>query len=264
MSAVEHKIPGWYVNDEKKLRARLKQPGDGEGDGFGYDVFPFEDHEFSYALGAQVRFLFSFLGFVFVRSFWREVRESNTRYKRTANTQKKRAHFHVDPPSSSMLGVRSTEELIVSADGVAGLRMCSGSRARPRRARKSPRLSAHSSSFVSSFVLEPRYNNNGPTHPRLTLTSANRHLQKSRQGSTRKKLAAASGALLEYVGRAAGDGRDARRARRCWDYLTWLLKQRRAARFTVLISRSGMTARSCASARRGGRVQGSGAARCAR
>jgi hypothetical protein len=56
MSAVEHKTPGWYVNDEKKLRARLKQPGDGEGDGFGYDVFPFEDHEFSYALGAQVRF----------------------------------------------------------------------------------------------------------------------------------------------------------------------------------------------------------------
>jgi len=58
MSAVEHKTPGWYVNDEKKLRARLKQPGDGEGDGFGYDVFPFEDHEFSYALGAQVRFSF--------------------------------------------------------------------------------------------------------------------------------------------------------------------------------------------------------------
>ena len=143
MSAVEHKTPGWYVNDEKKLRARLKQPGDGEGDGFGYDVFPFEDHELSYALGAQVRFLFSFLGFVFVRSFWREVRESNTRYKRTANTQKKRAHFHVDPPSSSMLGVRSPKELIVSADGVAGLRMCSGSRARPRRARESPLVYPH-------------------------------------------------------------------------------------------------------------------------
>ena len=74
MSAVEHKTPGWYVNDEKKLRARLKQPGDGEGDGFGYDVFPFEDHEFSYALGAQVRFsdrglFFRGFGFVGFRSF---------------------------------------------------------------------------------------------------------------------------------------------------------------------------------------------------
>ena len=55
MSAVEHKTPGFYVNGEKKLKTRLKQPGDGEGDGFGYDVFPFEDQEFSYALGAQVR-----------------------------------------------------------------------------------------------------------------------------------------------------------------------------------------------------------------
>ena len=183
MSAVEHKIPGWYVNDEKKLRARLKQPGDGEGDGFGYDVFPFEDHEFSYALGAQVRFLrslffFGGFGFVHVRSFWWEVRESNTRYKRTANTQ--RAHFHVDPPSSSMLGVRSPKELIVSADGVAGLRMCSGSRACPRRARESPLVYPHIRHLLYHLLYSSRVPRTRPrtiqhTHPRLTRTSANRH-----------------------------------------------------------------------------------------
>ena len=40
---------------KKELRKRLEQVGDGEGDGWGYDVFPFHDDEFSYALGAQVR-----------------------------------------------------------------------------------------------------------------------------------------------------------------------------------------------------------------
>lgn len=48
-----------------------------------------------------------------------------------------RAHFHVDPPGSFVLGVRSPKELIVSADRVTGLRMCFGSRARRRRARES-------------------------------------------------------------------------------------------------------------------------------
>jgi len=36
-------------------RVLLCAVGDGEGDGWGYDVFPFHDEEFSYALGAQVR-----------------------------------------------------------------------------------------------------------------------------------------------------------------------------------------------------------------
>ena len=55
MSAVEHKRKGFFVDEKKELRRRLEQVGDGEGDGWGYDVFPFHDDEFSYALGAQVR-----------------------------------------------------------------------------------------------------------------------------------------------------------------------------------------------------------------
>ena len=55
MSAVEHKLKGYYVDGDKKLKERLNQVGDGEGDGWGYDVFPFEGDEFSHALGAQVR-----------------------------------------------------------------------------------------------------------------------------------------------------------------------------------------------------------------
>ena len=55
MSAVEHKLKGYYIDGDKKLKERLNQIGDGEGDGWGYDVFPFEGDEFSYALGAQVR-----------------------------------------------------------------------------------------------------------------------------------------------------------------------------------------------------------------
>jgi len=54
MSAVEHKTPGFFVGQDKKLKNRLKQPGDDERDGWGYDTFPFEEQEFSYALGAQV------------------------------------------------------------------------------------------------------------------------------------------------------------------------------------------------------------------
>jgi hypothetical protein len=124
MSAVEHKTPGVFVNDRAKLRERLKQPGDGLGDGFGYDVFPFEEHEFSYALGAQVRVFFFFFFPSLLGSF-------------LGKKGFPRAHFHVDPPSSSLLGVRSPKELIVSADRVTGLRMCSGSRARRNRARES-------------------------------------------------------------------------------------------------------------------------------
>ena len=92
MSAVEHKTPGWYVNDEKKLRARLKQPGDGEGDGFGYDVFPFEDHEFSYALGAQVRFLRSLFGGFGFRVLFSFVRRGGRFVNRTPDTSAPRTH----------------------------------------------------------------------------------------------------------------------------------------------------------------------------
>jgi len=132
MSAVEHKTPGFFVNEQAKLRARLKQPGDGLGDGFGYDVFPFEEHEFSYALGAQVRGFFSFPRLFSV----------------LFSGGLPRAHFHVDPPSSSLLGVRSPKELLVSADRVTGLRMCSGSRARRRRARESLLVYPHIRSAV--------------------------------------------------------------------------------------------------------------------
>lgn len=56
MSAVEHKVPGTFVDAATKtLREKLSQPGDDENDGFRYDVFPFERDEISYALGAQVR-----------------------------------------------------------------------------------------------------------------------------------------------------------------------------------------------------------------
>ena len=133
MSAVEHKVPGWYVNDENKLRARLKQPGDGEGDGFGYDVFPFEEHEFSYALGARVRDGFSLRRRLGSFPFF----ETRPRRRTPRPRTRTRAHFHVDPPSASPLGVRSPKELLVSADQVTGLRMCSGSRARTPRARES-------------------------------------------------------------------------------------------------------------------------------
>ncbi|EEH53150.1 uncharacterized protein MICPUCDRAFT_42129 [Micromonas pusilla CCMP1545] len=54
MSAVEHKVPGTFVDAATKtLREKLSQPGDDENDGFRYDVFPFERDEISYALGAQ-------------------------------------------------------------------------------------------------------------------------------------------------------------------------------------------------------------------
>ena len=52
MSAVEHKMPGHFLDGES-LRVPLDQPGDGEDDDFDYDVFPFRGDEFSYALGGR-------------------------------------------------------------------------------------------------------------------------------------------------------------------------------------------------------------------
>ena len=51
MSAVEHKHPGYFLDDEN-LKIKLDQPGDGVDD-FDYDTFPFQGDEFSYALGAR-------------------------------------------------------------------------------------------------------------------------------------------------------------------------------------------------------------------
>ena len=129
MSAVEHKTPGFFVNEQAKLRARLKQPGDGLGDGFGYDVFPFEEHEFSYALGAQVRGLFfvspsllgSFLGRSSARSLSCRSAELVTARRaitERATRERRSSHWFAD---------------------VFWLARASSS-----RARKSPRLSAHS------------------------------------------------------------------------------------------------------------------------
>ena len=183
MSAVEHKTPGWYVNDEKKLRARLKQPGDGEGDGFGYDVFPFEDHEFSYALGAQVRFFsfrpflsrFRFCGFSFVRCGGRFVNRAPD--KSAPRTHKKARSLSCRSaeldPARRAITERANRERRWShwfAD-VFWL-----ARASPSRARKSPRLSAHASSrvfFRTRPACRKHATTRDTTHPRLTRTSAN-------------------------------------------------------------------------------------------
>ena len=52
MSAVEHKLPGYFLDGEN-LKEKLNQPGDDEGDDFDYDTFPFTADEFSYALGSR-------------------------------------------------------------------------------------------------------------------------------------------------------------------------------------------------------------------
>ena len=138
MSAVEHKTPGVFVNDNAKLRERLKQPGDGLGDGFGYDVFPFEEHEFSYALGAQVRVFFCFFFPSLLGSFLG-----------------KRGRF-----SARSLSCRSAE-LVTARRAIterANRERRSSywfadvfwlARASKSRARKSPRLSAHFKAFLS-------------------------------------------------------------------------------------------------------------------
>ena len=91
-------------------------------------------------------------------------------------------------------------------------RACGGRRG----AWKLPCLSAHSHPAPGAPIVA--------YYLSLTLSSL---VVPSRQGSTRKKLAAASGAILEYVGPVAimAGNRDERQ--RCWDYLNWLLKQRR-------------------------------------
>ena len=56
MSSIERKLPGTYVSEDKKLKIRFNQPGDGLGDGWGFDVFPFaNEDELSFAVGREVR-----------------------------------------------------------------------------------------------------------------------------------------------------------------------------------------------------------------
>ena len=69
MSSIERKIPGTFVDEEKKLKIRFEQPGDGLGDGWGFDVWPFaNEEELRFAVGREVgrldraraRFVFSY------------------------------------------------------------------------------------------------------------------------------------------------------------------------------------------------------------
>merc|ERR1719223_2082307 len=50
-----------------------------------------------------------------------------------------------------------------------------------------------------------------------------------KQGTTRKKLEGAAGAILEYVGHTAFIAGSLKERRRCKEFLTWLLAQRRGS-----------------------------------
>merc|ERR1719189_2228898 len=50
-----------------------------------------------------------------------------------------------------------------------------------------------------------------------------------KQGTTRKKLEGAAGAILEYVGHVAFIAGTLKERRRCKDFITWLLQQRRGS-----------------------------------
>merc|ERR1712157_707376 len=50
-----------------------------------------------------------------------------------------------------------------------------------------------------------------------------------KEGSTRKKLELAAGAILQYVGHVCFIAGDLKERRRCREFLTWLLQQRRGS-----------------------------------
>merc|ERR1740116_788156 len=50
-----------------------------------------------------------------------------------------------------------------------------------------------------------------------------------KQGTTRKKLEGAAGAILEYVGHIAFIAGTLKERRRCTEFITWLLQQRRGS-----------------------------------
>merc|ERR1719253_1886922 len=50
-----------------------------------------------------------------------------------------------------------------------------------------------------------------------------------KEGTTRKKLEMAAGAILQYVGHIAFIAGDLKQRRRCREFITWLLNQRRGS-----------------------------------
>ena len=52
MSAVEHKHPGYFLDDEN-LKIKLDQPGDGVDD-FDYDTFPFQVRPYQMEINLNV------------------------------------------------------------------------------------------------------------------------------------------------------------------------------------------------------------------
>jgi len=54
MSAVEHKRPNYFINEDGEPRKKLSQPGDDDDDAeWGFDTLHLRNDEFSYALGSQ-------------------------------------------------------------------------------------------------------------------------------------------------------------------------------------------------------------------
>lgn len=75
----------------------------------------------------------------------------------------------------------------------------------------------------------------------LPLTSEDLSFALGREGATRKKLARASGCILEYVGQVAYMVGSKAERERCRDYLTWLLQQRVGPVFIDMENRTDAT-----------------------
>jgi len=105
----------------------------------------------------------------------------------------------------------------------------------PQRARRGAELKVMSGvetkspGFFTRGVREKTSNVKGFDTDRLIFKDDELSYSLGKQGTTRKKLEGAAGAILEYVGHVAFIGGTMKERKRCREFLSWLLAQRRGS-----------------------------------
>merc|ERR1719375_2739024 len=83
--------------------------------------------------------------------------------------------------------------------------------------------------YFTKGIREKESDSKGFDTDRMTFKDDELSYCLGKQGSTRKKLEGASNAILEYVGHIAFIAGTLKERKRCRDFITWLLQQRRGS-----------------------------------
>mmetsp|Transcript_71435 Transcript_71435/g.231103 ORF Transcript_71435/g.231103 Transcript_71435/m.231103 type:complete len:571 (+) Transcript_71435:62-1774(+) len=279
MSAIENKVPGNFSEEWRKTGATFESKADLVGD-WGTSTTELSQPELSYAIGAHGKTrkklgrasgcVVQYVGNVVFMSGTKREREQAKDYLKwlldrlegsmAIDTNRRDDVTVLEVPMDCVGYVtgRSRETLGLVEETFGTLMFFLGYKTEgheteklaifgPLRARIGAKLMVMSAverktkGYFTHDLVDEKTKTKGFDTDRLTLDPEDMAYASGKEGSTRKKIAAASGAYLEFVGHMAFIAGDEKERRRCRDYLGWLLEQKDGELSTDISSRTDVT-----------------------